>query len=155
LIAALKLVPRSIVQGKQRLDVAGAVTVTASLMSLVYALAKAPHYGWGNGHTLGMLALSAGLMIAFVINELRSPHPLVKFSLYKRRNVAGANIMQLLMPAAMFGMFFYLSIYLQHILHYSPTKTGLADVPFTIMVVIVAATLSRKIAKINPKPIMV
>jgi MFS family permease len=62
---------------------------------------------------------------------------------------------QLLMPAALFGMFFYLSIYLQQILHYSPTKTGLADVPFTLVLIVVAGVLSRFIAKINPKPILV
>jgi EmrB/QacA subfamily drug resistance transporter len=155
LLATIKYVPRSLPQGKQKLDVTGALTVTASLMSLVYALAQAPTNGWGSANTLGMLLLSAVLMAAFIVNELRSPHPLIKFSLFKNRNVTGANIIQLLMPAAMFGMFFYFSIYLQQILFYSPTKTGLANVPFTIMVVIVAGILSGKIAKINPKPIMV
>ena len=155
MVAALKYVPASLKQDKQKLDVTGALTVTGSLMSLVYALAQAPTHGWGSNNVLGMLLLSAALMIAFVVNELRSPHPLVRFDLFKNRNTTGAITIQLLMPAAMFGMFFYFSIYLQHILHYSPTKTGLANVPFTIMIVIIAGVLSRKIAKINPKPLMV
>jgi predicted MFS family arabinose efflux permease len=94
-------------------------------------------------------------MAAFVFNEMRVKHPLIKLSILKRRNVSGGTILGLLMPAALFGMFFYLSIYLQQILQYTPTKTGLADVPFTLVLIIVAGALSPRIAKINPKPILV
>jgi EmrB/QacA subfamily drug resistance transporter len=153
--AAMRHVPRSLPQESQRMDIAGALTVTGSLMSLVYALAQAPEHGWGSSTVLGMLALSVGLMAAFIINELRVRQPLINLGIFRKRNVSGGNIIQLLMPASMFGMFFYLSIYLQQILHYSPTKTGLANLPFTLMIIVVAGTLSRKIAKINPKPLLV
>ena len=153
--AAIRFVPRSLPGHKQRLDVTGAIAVTGSLMSLVYALAKAPTAGWGSSTVLGMLALSALLMVVFIMNELRVPAPLVRLSIFKRRNVAGGNLLQLLMPASMFGMFFYLSIYLQHIKGFSPTQAGFANVPFTLMVVIVAAVLSKKITKINPKIVLV
>lgn len=121
---------------------------------MVYALAQVPTKGWGAGITLGSFGLSAGLMVAFIVNELARKQPLIRLSIFKRRNVSGGTIIQILMPAALFGMFFYLSIYLQQILHYSPTKTGLADVPFTLVLIVVAGTLSRVIGRINPKPIL-
>ena len=154
LLMAMRFVPKSLPSARQSLDLLGAVTVTGSLMSLVYALAQVPTKGWGAGLTLGMFALSAGLAMAFVVNELVRRQPLIKLGIFKRRNVSGGTIMQILMPAALFGMFFYLSIYLQQILHYSPTMTGVADVPFTLTLIVVAGTLSRFIAKINPKPIL-
>jgi EmrB/QacA subfamily drug resistance transporter len=154
LILAMRFVPKSLKAARTSMDIAGAVTVTGSLMSLVYALAQVPTKGWGDGLTLGALGASAVLMVAFVINELVRKQPLIRLSIFKRRNVTGGTIIQLLMPAALFGMFFYLSIYLQQILGYSPTKTGLADVPFTLILIAVAGTLSRVIAKLNPKPIL-
>jgi EmrB/QacA subfamily drug resistance transporter len=155
LIMALRFVPKSLPTERQSLDIGGALSVTGSLMSLVYALAEVPTKGWSDHLTLGALGLSALLMIVFIVNESVRKQPLIKLGIFKRRNVSGGTIIQLLMPAALFGMFFYLSIYLQQILHYSPTKTGLADVPFTIVLIIVAGTLSRVIAKINPKPVLV
>jgi EmrB/QacA subfamily drug resistance transporter len=155
LVLAMRFVPKSLPVARTGMDILGAVTVTGSLMSLVYALAQVPTHGWSAGVTLASFGASAALMVAFVINELLRKQPLIKLSIFKRRNVSGGTIIQLLMPAALFGMFFYLSIYLQQILHYSPTKTGLADVPFTLVLIVVAGVLSRFIAKINPKPILV
>jgi predicted MFS family arabinose efflux permease len=155
MFAAIRFVPKSLPQARQSLDLAGAITVTGSLMSLVNALAQVPTKGWGSAVTIGGFALSAGLMIVFIVNELMRKQPLIKLGIFKRRNVSGGTIIQLLMPAALFGMFFYLSIYLQQILHYSPTVTGLADVPFTIVLIIVAGTLSSRIAKLNSKLILV
>jgi predicted MFS family arabinose efflux permease len=94
-------------------------------------------------------------MAVFIVNEMKISAPLVRLGIFKRRNVAGGTLLQLLMPASMFGMFFYLSIYLQHILGYSPTRSGIANLPFTMMVVVVAAVLSKNITKINPKPVLV
>jgi EmrB/QacA subfamily drug resistance transporter len=152
---AMKYVPKSLPAAKARLDVAGAVAVTASLMSMVYGLAKVPENGWGSSSTVSMFVASAVLMAAFIVNEIRVRHPLIKLSIFRRRNVSGGTLLQLLMPASLFGMFFYLSIYLQQILHYSPTKTGAADVPFTLTLIVVAGFLSRKIAKFNAKAILV
>ncbi|HEY5668093.1 MAG TPA: DHA2 family efflux MFS transporter permease subunit [Candidatus Saccharimonadales bacterium] len=155
LTAALKYVPKSKPAKKQRIDYAGAITITGGLMSLVYALAQAPTKGWGSGSTLGFFGLSAVLLLAFGVIESKIRHPLVKLSIFTRRNVSGGTLMQVLMPAALFGMFFYLSIYLQQILQFSPTKTGAANLPFTLVLIIVAGTLSRKLAKINPKLVLV
>jgi predicted MFS family arabinose efflux permease len=152
---ASKYVPASLPQAKQRVDYLGAVAITGSLMSLVYALAKAAQSGWGASSTLLAFAVSIVLMAVFIFNEMKVEHPLIKLSIFKRRNVTGGSIVQLLMPAAMFGMFFYLSIYLQQILMYSPTKTGVANLPFTLTIMVVAGILSNKIAKFNPKAILV
>lgn len=154
-MSTLRYVPMSLPQSKQRVDVLGALTITGSLMSLVYALAKAAENGWGARSTLLSFALSAALMIVFIVNELRVSSPLIKLSIFKRRNVTGGTLVQLLMPAAMFGMFFYLSIYMQHILHYSPIMTGVANLPFTVTIMAVAGVLSKRMGSFNPKTILV
>lgn len=155
MFAAMRFVPQASATEKQRVDVLGAFTITGSLMSLVYALAKAPEIGWTHATTLLMFALSIVLLAAFIINELRIKHPLITLSIFKRRNVSGGSLIQLLMPASVFGMFFYLSIYLQHILQYSPTKTGLANLPFTAAIMVVAGYMSKNITKFNPKRVLV
>lgn len=153
--AAIQYLPTATPQAKQRVDVLGALTITGSLMSLVYALVKAAELGWGHSNTLLSFAVSATLMAAFIVNELRVQHPLMRLSIFRRRNVTGGTLVQLLMPAAMFGMFFYMSIYLQQILGYSPTMTGVANLPFTLMIMVVAGILSKQITKLNPKAILV
>ena len=154
LSTAMSYVPKSLPAKKQRIDYAGAIAVTGGLMSLVYALAQAPEKGWGSAATLVSFGVSAALLVAFGIIESTIRQPLVKLSIFRRRNVSGGSIMQVLMPAALFGMFFYLSIYLQQVLRFSPTKTGLADVPFTMILIVVAGVLSSKLAKINPKAVL-
>jgi EmrB/QacA subfamily drug resistance transporter len=155
LFLAPRYVPASLPVAKQKLDIAGALTITGSLMAAVYALAKVPEFGWTGANTIWMFVASAVLMVAFIVNERIVKQPLIDLSIFKRRNVTGGALIQTFMPAAMFSMFFYLSIYLQGLLHYTPTETGIANVPFTIVVIIVAGLLSRKAAKINPKPFLV
>jgi EmrB/QacA subfamily drug resistance transporter len=155
LLAAMRFVPASLPREHESVDYVGAVTVTGSLMSLVYALAQAATHGWGATSTLVSFGISAVLMAWFIINELRVQHPLIRLAIFRKRNVTGASIVMLLMPAAMFGMFFYLSIYLQKVLGYSPTHTGVANLPFTLVIMVVAATLSRKAAQLNFKAVLV
>ena len=152
--SALRSVPASLPQARQRVDYLGAVTITGSLMSLVYGLAKAADAGWGATSTLISFGIAAVLMATFIVNELRVQYPLISLSIFKRRNVSGGTIIQLLMPAAMFGMFFYLSIYMQQILGYTPTMTGVANLPFTLTIMVIAGVLSRKITKVNPKAVL-
>jgi len=153
--ATYAYVPVAKPQEKQRVDLLGALTITGSLMSLVYALAQAADNGWGSTNTLVAFAASAVLMAAFIINELKIRQPLIRLDIFKRRNVTGGSLVMLFMPAAMFGMFFYLSIYLQQVLGYSPTMTGIANLPFTLMILLVAGVLSRNITKVNTKAILV
>jgi EmrB/QacA subfamily drug resistance transporter len=155
LVLGRMYIPASTPQEKQRLDLTGAITITGSLMSLVYGLAKAPSLGWTSSTTIASFAVAIILMAVFIINELRVRQPLITLSIFKRRNVSGGSIINLLMPAAMFGMFFYLSIYMQEILGYSPTKTGAANIPFTLAIMVVAGVLSKYISKVNPKAVLV
>lgn len=153
--AALRYVPASLPRDREKVDFLGALTITGSLMSLVFGLAKAAQDGWGATQTVVAFVASAVLMAWFIINELRVSHPLIRLGIFRQRNVTGASIVMLLMPAAMFGLFFYLSIYLQQVLGYSPTHTGIANLPFTLTIMVVAATLSRNAERINPKVVLV
>lgn len=154
-VATQRFVPASLPRDKESVDILGAITVTGSLISLVYALAKAAESGWGAASTIAAFIISAVLMGWFIVNELRVKHPLIRLNIFRQRNVTGGSIVMLLMPAAMFGMFFYLSIYLQQVLGYTPTHTGIANLPFTLIVMVVAGFLSSRAAKINPKGVLV
>jgi len=155
LITARAYVPAGAPVERQRVDVLGALAITGSLMTLVYGLSKAASAGWTAHSTLLSFGTAAALMAIFIINELRVRQPLITLGIFKRRNVSGGSIIQLLMPAAMFGLFFYLSIYLQQILGYSPTNTGAANIPFTLTIMVVAGVLSKHIARLNTKVVLV
>jgi MFS family permease len=124
-------------------------------MSLVYGLVKAPTNGWTSNKSLIFFGVAAVLLIFFIFNELRSKQPLVPFSIFKLRNLRGANIMQFPITASMFAMFFFLTLYVQGIMHYSPVKTGLAMFPVTIVIGIFSGIISNLISKIGYKPPMV
>jgi EmrB/QacA subfamily drug resistance transporter len=115
-------------------DVAGAVLVTGSLMLGVYTIiGPAAEYGWGSGRTLAIGALSLVLLAAFVAREATARNPLVPLRIFRSRNVTGANLIQVLSVAGMFGMFFLGALYLQRILQYDALETGLAFLPVTIL----------------------
>jgi len=115
-------------------DVPGAVLITGSLMLGVYTIVDpAAEYGWGAGRTLAIGALSLVLLAAFVTREATARGPLVPLRIFRSRNVAGANLIQVLSVAGMFGMFFLGALYLQQILDYDALDTGLAFLPVTIL----------------------
>jgi EmrB/QacA subfamily drug resistance transporter len=115
-------------------DVPGAVLITSSLMLGVYTIVNpAAEYGWGAGRTLALGTLSAALLGAFVAREATAKSPLIPLRIFRSRNVTGANIVQVLGVAGMFGMFFLGALYLQRILGYDALQTGLAFLPVTIL----------------------
>src|ERR671916_35710 len=115
-------------------DVPGAVLITGSLMLSVYTIVNpAAEYGWGSGRTLTIGALSLVLLAAFVAREATARNPLVPLRIFRSRNVTGANLIQVLSVAGMFGMFFLGALYLQRILDYDALETGLAFLPVTIL----------------------
>jgi EmrB/QacA subfamily drug resistance transporter len=116
-----------------RVDIAGAVSVTASLMLAVYAIVNGNDAGWTSGQTLGLLGASAALMALFLAIELRVSAPLMPMGLYRIRNVSTANVVGVLMAAGMFAYFFLSALYLQEILGYSPMEVGLAYLPGTVI----------------------
>jgi EmrB/QacA subfamily drug resistance transporter len=115
-------------------DVLGAVLITASLMLGVYTIVKpAADHGWGAGTTLAYGAVSLALLAAFLVREATARNPLIPLRIFRSRNVAGANLIQALTVAGMFGMFFMGALYLQRVLHYSPLEIGLAFLPTTLV----------------------
>jgi EmrB/QacA subfamily drug resistance transporter len=137
------------------LDLPGAVLVTSGLMALVYGLTKAPTWGWTSGASLSWLGASAALLWLFVRNEQLSKHPLMPLSIFRIRNLSGANLAQLPITAAMFSMFFFISLYVQNILGYSPVKTGVSFLPVTVIIGLTATVTARLIVKVGFKPFMV
>jgi Major Facilitator Superfamily len=115
-------------------DVPGAVLITGSLMLGVYTIVNpAAEYGWGSGRTLALGALSLVLLVVFIAREATARNPLVPLRIFRSRNVTGANLIQVLSVAGMFGMFFLGALYLQRILDYDALETGLAFLPVTIL----------------------
>jgi len=115
-------------------DVAGAVLITSSLMLGVYTIVSpAADYGWGSGRALGLAAASLALLAAFIVREARAANPLMPLRIFRSRNVAGANLIQALSVAGMFGMFFLGSLYMQRVLHYDALEIGLAFLPVTLV----------------------
>ncbi len=132
--AALLVLPASSVgRTTGRLDVAGAITVTAALMLAVYAIVNGNEAGWTSLRTLGLLALAIALLAAFLWIETRTPSPLVPLTLLRERNVATANGIGVLWAAAMFAWFFLSALYLQTVLGYSPLLVGLAFLPSNLI----------------------
>jgi EmrB/QacA subfamily drug resistance transporter len=117
----------------RRLDVGGAVTITAALMLAVYAIVQGNDEGWTSAQTLGFLGGALALFIVFLVVEARHPAPLVPLGIFRHRNVSVANVVAVLMAAAMFAMFFFSALYLQLVLGYSPLKVGLAFLPTTLV----------------------
>ncbi len=128
-----------------RLDVAGAVTVTAALMLAVYAIVNGNETGWGSGETVGILAGAGTLLALFLSIETRVRSPLVPLGLFRLRNVATANVVGVLWSAAMFAWFFLSALYLQLVLDYSPLQVGFAFLPANLIMGAFSLGLSAKI----------
>jgi EmrB/QacA subfamily drug resistance transporter len=134
LLLSFKLLPGGAGQAAgARLDVAGAVTVTAALMLAVYAIVNGNEAGWTSGQTLGLLAAALALLAIFLGIESRASSPLVPLRLFRLRNLATANVLAMLMSAGMFAAFFVSALYLQLVLGYSPLEVGLAYLPSTVI----------------------
>ena len=128
-----------------RLDAAGAVVVTAGLMLAVYAIVNGNQVGWLSGRTVGLLAGSAALLVAFLVVESRVRSPLMPLGLFRRRNLATANAVGVLWAAAMFAWFFLTALYLQLVLGYTPLQVGLAFLPANLIMAALSLGLSAKL----------
>ena len=143
---SLILIPAARVPtGAQRLDVAGAVTVTTALMIAVYAIVNGNGVGWLTGRTLGLLAVAGALFAAFLLIEARTSSPLMPLSLFRLRNLSTANVVGVLWSAAMFAWFFLSALYLQLVLGYSPLEVGLAFLPGNLIMGALSIGLSAKL----------
>ena len=136
-------------------DIPGAVSVTAGLSILVYALVDAESAGWGSTQTIGLLALAVALLVAFVVIELRTEKPLMPFSIFRLTTLRGSNVAGLLIGMSLFSMFFFISLYLQQVLGYEPLKAGLAYLPLALTIIASAGIASALVTRIGFKPVLV
>src|SRR5262245_34041530 len=143
--ASIRLLPGGSGQPGRKLDVAGAVTVTASLMVAVYAIVNGNEVGWTTGRTLGLLAFAAALLVGFLLIESRVSAPLMPLRLFKLRNLATANVVGMLWAAAMFAWFFLSALYLQLVLGYSPLQVGFAFLPGNLVMGVLSVGVSAKL----------
>jgi EmrB/QacA subfamily drug resistance transporter len=132
-VFATRLLPADVGIGLQRgADLPGALLLVSSLMLAVYTIVEASHYGWGSAHTLGLGAIAVGLLAAFVARQATAVNPLIPLRVFRSRTVTVANLMQVLMVAGIFGMFFLGALYLQRVLHYDAIEVGLAFLPVAL-----------------------
>ncbi|HKC27718.1 MAG TPA: MFS transporter [Jatrophihabitans sp.] len=132
-------------------DALGALLATAGTLLLVYALVRAPVVGWGSGRTVGELALAAALLALFVVNEMRHRNPLAPLSIFKINGLGFANITQLIAFAGLIGLFFFLTLYVQEIMGYSPVKTGVAYLPLCAAFVVSAGVASQLLPRVGTR----
>lgn len=136
-------------------DSQGAVLGTGSMLLLVYSLVRAPTVGWGSMQTILTLSGAAVLIVAFALNELRSPNPLVPFAILRVKGLVAADLTQLIAFAGFFSMFFYATLYMQEILHYSPLKAGAAYLPITAGFAVAGGIASQLITRVGTRPVVV
>ncbi|HEY3181662.1 MAG TPA: MFS transporter [Gaiellaceae bacterium] len=139
----------------RRPDWAGAVTVTAGLALLVYAVSKAPVHGWASGWTITRLAAAAVLLAAFLVIEAVVKDPLMPFGIFRVRTLAGANVAGLLLGSVVFANFFVLTLYVQNVLGWSALETGLTFVATAGTAILWAGLAQALVTKVGPKPVLV
>ena len=153
LLLVTRFVQESRVEGMSRnFDALGAVTVTGSLMLLVFGLTRANQVGWTAPQTIGVLVASAVLMAVFLVTEHRSKHALMPLSFFKRRTPTGANIVGLVLGTVVFGMFYLLSLYQQQVLHYSAVQTGVGYLAVALTAIVASGVAQAMVTKIGVKP---
>ncbi len=135
------------------LDIPGAITGTVGLLGIVFGLSRAGEeaYGWDHVQTIGSLAAGFALLVAFLVVESRVDHPLLPMRIFANRTRATSFVAMMIAPAAMFAMFFYLSLFIQQIMGFSPLEAGFAFLPFSFGIVIGAAVSSNLVGRIQPR----
>ena len=123
---------------EQRLDAPGLLTSGVGLFSLTYAFIEANRYGWSSGRILGAFAVAAVMLVAFLVLEAHQRAPMLELSLFRNRTFSGANGAMLFVGLAMFGTFFYVSLYMQNVLRYSPVEAGASFLPMTLLIILIA-----------------
>lgn len=156
LIGIYKYVPAHIQEARDKhLDLPGALLITSGLMTLVYALTEAGSSGWTAPMTLGSLIVSVVLLAGFLVNETKVKHPLVPLSIFKIRNVTGANLALLPVVAGGLGTFYFLSLYIQNVLKYSPAESGLALLPVPVIIGVLSYQAPKLLDRFGFKTLMI
>lgn len=156
IIGIMKYMPAHIQESENKtLDIKGAFLITSSLMALVYGLSITVKLGWTASPVLASFAFSLALLILFIYNEKSVTHPLVPFSIFQIRNVVGGNLIMLPIVAGAIGTFFFLSFYIQNILHYSPVLSGLSFLPLPLIIGSFSYNAPRLLKKFNLKTLVI
>ena len=158
-LIALALTPGLVPESRsdstvRHFDASGAVAITGGLSVLAYALLDASTAGWGSAKTVTLLAVAVLLMAAFVVIEQRSKAPLVPLRIFRMRTLTGANVVGLLLGASLFAMFFFITLYMQQVLHYSPIHAGLSYLPLAVTIFLAAGFGGQFVTRFGFKPIL-
>jgi predicted MFS family arabinose efflux permease len=141
--------------GLASFDVLGGLLVTSAMLLLIFALVKAPGNGWGSGQTIGELAGAGALLVALVINELRHPNPVLPLSIFKVKGLAATDAAMVLGLAGFFSAFFFITIYMQEVLHFSALRAGVAYVPIAAIVMFGSIGGSGLVPRLGTRPLIV
>ena len=155
LLAIVRLLPADEPRHRGRLDVIGAVLLTAAMLLLVYTIVEAPEKGWGAGRTLGGLIGAGALLLVFAAFEARQKHPLFPFSIFRIKGLGEADLTMVIAMAGFYSMFFFLTLYLQNVLGFSPLKAGSVYIPATFGVALTAGIGSKLVLKTGTRPLIV
>ena len=142
-VARLVITESRDTSGEQRLDLPGLITSAVGLFGLTYGLVEANNYGWTSPRILACFAVAVIGLGAFIFLELRQRLPMLDLGLFKNSTFTGANVTMMLVALAMFGVFFYVSLFMQNILEFSPTRTGAAFLPMTILIILIAPAAGK------------
>ncbi|MGI8558569.1 MAG: MFS transporter [Solirubrobacteraceae bacterium] len=159
MIFSARLIPESradVPVGRRHYDLAGALSVTLGLTSIVFAIVRTDVNGWGSAQTLLVLAAGVALVAAFVVIEARfSKQPLVPLRIFASRTLTGANVTMMFIAAALFSMWYFLTLYMQEVLGFSPIQAGLAFLPLTGCIVLGSTLASRLVARVGVRPLLI
>jgi EmrB/QacA subfamily drug resistance transporter len=155
LVAAFKLLPVDPPRHRGRVDVVGAVVLTAAMLLLVFSIVEAPDKGWGSGRTVGGLIGAGALLLLFAVFELSQKEPLFPFSIFKIHGLGEADVTMVIAMAGFYAMFFFLTLYMQNVLGFSQIKAGVIYVPATFGVAFAAGFGSKLMLKTGTRPLVV
>ena len=152
-----RIVPESRLNGAAQggYDAVGALTITLGTIALVFTLIKAVSWGWGSGKTIVGFAIAAALIAAFLAIERRNRDPLVPLRIFSNRSLSASDLTMLLVAAALFGMFYFCTLYLQQVLGFGALKTGLSYMPFSVVLISASAGAAQLVERLGPKPVLV
>ncbi len=153
-LASPILLRESRVLNQRGFDVAGAVSITGSMMLLVYSMTYATEHGWGQGRTISDLVASAVLLVAFVVIEMRSRNPILPLGIFRLGTLRAANVIGFLVGCAIFSQFFLLSLYMQQVLHYSAMQTGVAYIAVTASIIVFAGVAQALVTRVGVRPVL-
>ena len=159
-LALVVLIPRYLAESRapavleRHFDVAGAISVTSSLMVLVYALTRATQHGWGSASTIALLGIAAVLAAAFVAIERRAASPLLPFEVFRGTTLGAATLITVIVASIAFSQFFLLTLYLQQVLHYSAARAGLAFAAIAVTVAVTSNVAQRLVTRLGPRRVL-